>query len=77
MSNVFSNRYPMSETQLGFYYAWLRNPDSTEYNVPYLYKFSKNIDADKLEDSFRKALALHPIYSVKILHEDGDIFRGP
>ena len=77
MSNVFSNRYPMSETQLGFYYAWLRNPDSTEYNVPYLYKFSKNIDADKLEDSFRKALALHPIYSVKILHEDGDIFIAP
>ena len=77
MDSIFSNRYPLSETQLGFYYAWLINPDSTEYNVPYMYKFSKNINADKLEESFRKTLAIHPIYSVKILHEDGDIYIAP
>lgn len=77
MDSIFSNRYPLSETQLGFYYAWLRNPDSTEYNVPYMYKFSKNINADKLEESFRQTLAIHPIYSVKILHEDGDIYIAP
>ncbi len=66
-------KYPLSETQLGFYFEWMKHPELTEYNVPYLYVFSKKIDVDRLEHAIQLALSKHPIYSIRIAVSDGNV----
>ena len=74
MENTY---YPLSETQLGFYYTWLKKTDTTEYNVPYIYHLSKDIDADRLEEALKKTFSLFPIYSSHIIVDDGKVCIFP
>ncbi len=38
---VFEQRafYPLMENQLGIYLEWKKNPDTTQYNIPFVYAF--------------------------------------
>lgn len=75
--NMENTYYPLSETQLGFYYTWLKKTDTTEYNVPYIYHLSKDIDADRLEEALKKTFSLFPIYSSHIIVDDGKVCIFP
>ena len=73
MSN--KNLYLLSETQSGFYYEWIKNPDLTEYNVPYKIPLSQSVDADRLEKAIYCVLHHNPIYYTRIKLVDGNVYQ--
>ena len=69
------NLYLLSETQLGFYYEWIKNPDLTEYNVPYKIPFSKSVDADRLEKAIYCVLHHNQIYYTNFRLVDANVYQ--
>ena len=41
-------KYPLTQTQLGIYFDWLKFPDSTIYNIPCLYRLGAQVGMEKL-----------------------------
>ncbi|WP_294213093.1 amino acid adenylation domain-containing protein [Pseudobutyrivibrio sp.] len=68
-------RYPLTQTQLGIYFDWLKFPDSTIYNIPCLYELDTEVDMQRLADALCKVVEAHPCLSVTFEKgENGDIF---
>ena len=67
--------YLLSETQLGFYYEWIKNPDLTEYNVPYKLILSQSVDANRLEKALYRVLHNNPIYYTCIKLVNGNAYQ--
>lgn len=61
---------PLSESQLGIFYEWLQSPLLTDYNLPCLYKYSNQIDPDKLESALNQVFSTHPICYTRIICDD-------
>ena len=53
--------YPMTENQRGIYADWLRNPGTTQYNVPAAFRFP-DLDAATLASAVAKVIDAHPSY---------------
>lgn len=50
------------------------NPNSTIYNIPYLFKLSDKIDAHRLKAAVESAIDAHPYVKTRLfLNDDGDI----
>ena len=68
------NEYPITKTQEGIFVESVSIPDSTTYNIPYLFKLSNEIDLNKLEDSIIKTINNHPYLKTNLyMNDDGDI----
>lgn len=52
---------PLSFPQTGVYYECMKRPTEVVYNIPALLRFSKNMDADKLEAAVRAIVDAHPV----------------
>lgn len=52
--------YPLSKTQEGIFVECVSKKDSTIYNIPVLYEFSKNVSIDKLINAIKTAINNHP-----------------
>lgn len=66
--------YPLTKTQEGIFVECISKKDSTIYNIPLLYEFSKNVNIDKLVDSIKKAINNHPyLKGTLVLQEDTSI----
>ena len=69
-----NNEYPITKTQEGIFVESVSKPDSTNYNIPYLFKLSNNIDLNKLFDSVVKTINNHPYLKIKLfMNDNGDI----
>ena len=67
-------KYPLTQTQLGIYFDWLKFPDSTIYNIPCLYRLGAQVDMEKLKSALKKVVEAHPYLSVSFEKaENGDI----
>ncbi len=51
--------YPLTQNQLGVYYACARRLDSTHYNVPIAFKFAASTDTAKLKQAFFDVIEAH------------------
>ena len=71
---VFERRasYPMMENQRGLYLEWKKNPDTTQYNSPFVYGF-EGIDADRLVNALRQTVNAHPYLKSKFIEVDGEV----
>ncbi len=68
------DEYPLTKTQEGIFVECVSKANSTNYNIPYLFKLDKKMDLEKLNSAVVKAIDNHP-YLKSILHmnDDGDI----
>jgi acyl carrier protein len=68
--------YPLTDTQMGYYGGWLYDR-SIIADVPMLYRFDTDVDADRLAGAVRLAVDAHPILKAHIeLKGDVPHWRG-
>ena len=67
--------YPLSESQKGIYYEWEKDKSLTQYNLAYLYKFPRTIDAQRLLNAFKQTVNAHPDLKVKLKMNDDDLVQ--
>lgn len=66
--------YPLTQTQNGIFVECAANPDSTMYNIPYLFKLGGGVDTDRLKAAVENTINAHPYLKARLLlNEDGDI----
>ena len=72
---VFEQRasYPLMENQRGLYLEWEKNPDTTQYNIPFVYGFER-IDSDRMVNALKQVVNAHPYLKSKLIEIDGDVF---
>ena len=72
---VFEQRasYPLMENQRGLYLEWEKNPDTTQYNIPFVYRFER-IDSDRMVNALKQVVNAHPYLKSKLIEIDGDVF---
>ena len=64
--------YPLMENQRGIYLEWKKNPDTTQYNVPFVYGF-EGIDPDRLVNALKQVVNAHPYLKSKLMEVDGEV----
>ena len=64
--------YPLMENQLGLYLEWKKNPDTTQYNIPFVYSL-EGIDADRLVNALKQVVNAHPYLKSKLMEVDGEV----
>lgn len=67
--------FKLSESQLGIYYAYIKNPQATEYNLPCVLKYSKKIDSKRLGNALKEVIKRHSIFNTKFIEENGDVWQ--
>jgi hypothetical protein len=66
--------YPLSQTQAGIFVECLRFPDTTAYNIPYLYKLDNDVSMERLREALQKTLVAHPYLFMTVRrNDDGEI----
>ena len=66
--------YPLSETQNGILVECISKPESTLYNIPYLFKLSDRIDPERLKKACEATVEAHPYLKIKLfVEDDGEI----
>jgi amino acid adenylation domain-containing protein len=53
--------YPLTSSQMGIYFACVKNPGSLEYNVPFCIYFDKSVNAEKLANAATEVINAHPL----------------
>ena len=66
--------YPITKTQEGIFVECVSKPNTTNYNIPYLFKLPNTVDLNKLFDSVVKTIDNHPYLKTTLyMNNDGDI----
>ena len=68
--------YPLSENQRGVYLEWEKNRDTTQYNIPYIYRF-KDVDVDKLTVALRAVVDAHSYVKTRLVMTADDVMQQP
>ncbi len=63
--------YPLTENVRGLYLDWEINRDTTQYNIPVVYRFTDK-DAARLALAAEKAVAAHPVLKAHFSVVDGE-----
>ena len=64
--------YPLMENQRGLYLEWKKYPNTTQYNIPFVYGF-EGIDADLMVNALKKTVNAHPYLKSKLIEVDGEV----
>ena len=68
-------RYPLTENQRGVYIDWeLLNRDTTQYNIPDLYRF-KEMDAERLAEAVRQTVDAHCYLKTRLVVAEDDVMQ--
>ena len=65
---------PMTENQRGIYADWLRNPGTTQYNIPGVVRFP-DLDPQRLAKAVEKVIAAHAAFHIRFVEKDGEILQ--
>lgn len=68
--------YPITQTQNGIFVECAANPDSTIYNIPYLFKLSDKVDTDRLKTAVENTINAHPYLKTKLFINDNSDIRA-
>ena len=70
--------YPLSSNQMGLYFDWEMNPETTQYNTPSLKKYAKGkIDADRLCQALQAAFKAHPSLATTFNVQEDEVVQFP
>lgn len=64
--------YPLMENQRGLYLEWEKTPNTTQYNIPFVYGF-KRIEADLMVNALKETVNAHPYLKSKLIEVDGEV----
>ena len=64
--------YPLMENQRGLYLEWKMNPDTTQYNIPFVYCF-EGIDTDRMVNALKQVFNAHPYLKSKFIEINGEV----
>ena len=64
--------YPLMENQRGLHLESEKTPNTTQYNIPFVYGF-EGIDADLMVNALKKAVNAHPYLKSKLMEVDGEV----
>lgn len=67
--------YPLTQTQYGILAESLAHPDSTLYNVPFLYRLSGRVNIARLKSAIEAAVSAHPYLSATLSADDHGGYR--
>ncbi len=66
--------YPLTENQRGVYIDWEMNRDTTQYNIPDLYRFEQT-DPERLAEAVRQAVDAHSYLKTRLVVAEGDVMQ--
>ena len=70
--------YPLTGSQKGIFVECNKNPDSTIYNIPFLFELEDSIDIDRLKNAVSEVVAAHPYLLSRIgVSEEGELYQKP
>ena len=70
--------YPLTGSQKGIFAECMKNPDSTVYNIPFLFELEASVDEQKLADAITKMVDAHSYLLTKVyLNDDGEMVQSP
>ena len=64
--------YPLMENQRGLYLEWKKNPNTTQYNIPFVYGF-EGIEAGRMVKALKQSVNAHPYLKSKLVKVDGEV----
>ncbi len=78
------NLFPLSESQMGVYYACAKQPDSTLYNIPFRFDLDATQadahgllpDATRLQRAVLAVVDAHPVLKTHFVQQDGILWQG-
>ena len=70
--------YPLMGSQKGIFVECNKNPDSTIYNIPFLFKLEESIDIDRLKNAVSEVVSAHSYLLSRIgVSETGELYQKP
>lgn len=70
--------YPLAGSQKGIFAECSKNPDSTVYNIPFLFKLDSNIDTEKLSNAITNTVKAHSYLLTRVfLDDNGEMVQSP
>ena len=66
--------YPLTENQRGLYIDWELNRETTQYNIPAIYRFD-HIDADKLVEALKQSMEAHSYLKTRLAKPEGEVMQ--
>ena len=72
--HVLQEYYPLTENQRGVYIDWEMNRDTTQYNIPHVFRF-RDMDAEKLAEALRKVVDAHSYIKTRFVIHDGEVMQ--
>jgi amino acid adenylation domain-containing protein len=66
--------YPLTENQRGLYLDWEMNRETTQYNIPEVYRFAE-ADADKLVAAVKAAVEAHIYLKTRLTRSEDDVMQ--
>lgn len=70
--------YPLTGSQKGIFAECSKNPESTVYNIPFLFKLDPKIDIQKLSDAITAMVTAHSYLLTKVyLNDKGEMVQRP
>ncbi len=67
---------PLTFAQTGVYFECLKNPVSTIYNIPYLLRFPKDTDVERLTEIVKQVTLSHPEMSISCNVEGDSVVQS-
>jgi amino acid adenylation domain-containing protein len=72
--HVLQEYYPLTENQRGVYIDWEMNRDTTQYNIPHVFRF-KDMDAGQLAEALRKVIDAHGYIKTRFVIHEGEVMQ--
>lgn len=66
--------YPLCENQYGIYVDWSRNRNTTQYNVPSVYKVHRHT-AEEMKTALLRVVSAHPHLKTRLAAEDNQVVQ--
>ena len=63
--------YSLTDSQMGVYLECANEPKTTMYNIPMCCELPADLDRERFRDAVKKAVAMHPAFSVNIALKKG------
>lgn len=70
--------YPLTGSQKGIFAECSKNPDSTIYNIPFLFKLDSEVDVEKLSNAITATVKAHSYLLTRVfLNDNGEMVQSP
>ena len=70
--------YPLTGSQKGIFAECAKNPETTIYNIPFLFTLDNNIDEESLAGAVARTIQAHSYMMARFgISEDGEMVQKP